>query len=235
MKPSAPLLKTTTFTGRSSCARLRKSPISMAKPPSPDSEMTCRPGNADCAPIVCAIALAMEPCQNEPSEPPLAVHREIAGGPHRRQTDIAGEDGVGGSVVADRLGDLLRMDRPPARPADRQLVESLARLAIMFRRLIEMRAVALFRQQRQQRLERRPDIADDAKIDRRAPSDLLRPEIDLRNARRRPRDRTGGRENRSPASAARRNPASRSSPTRSRSDRSCRRRRDSPTRHAPCP
>jgi hypothetical protein len=38
----------------------------MVKPPSPDSEITCRPGNAACAPIVCAIALAIEPCQNDP-------------------------------------------------------------------------------------------------------------------------------------------------------------------------
>ena len=38
----------------------------MVKPPSPDSEITCRPGNAAWAPIACAIALAIEPCQNEP-------------------------------------------------------------------------------------------------------------------------------------------------------------------------
>src|SRR6516162_5582146 len=39
MKPSAPLLNTTTFTGRPSCPRLRKSPISIENPPSPDSEI----------------------------------------------------------------------------------------------------------------------------------------------------------------------------------------------------
>src|SRR6266851_15873 len=44
--PRAPLLNTTTFTGRASCTRLRKSPISIANPPSPDSEITCRAGNA---------------------------------------------------------------------------------------------------------------------------------------------------------------------------------------------
>ena len=38
----------------------------MVKPPSPDSETTCRSGNAAWAPIACAIALAIEPCQNEP-------------------------------------------------------------------------------------------------------------------------------------------------------------------------
>jgi hypothetical protein len=40
MKPSAPLLKTTTFTGNLSWVRLMKSPISMVKPPSPDNETT---------------------------------------------------------------------------------------------------------------------------------------------------------------------------------------------------
>ena len=67
MKPSAPLLKTTTFTGSPSCTRLSRSPISMVKPPSPDSDTTCRPGHAAWAPIAWAMALAIEPCQNEPS------------------------------------------------------------------------------------------------------------------------------------------------------------------------
>jgi hypothetical protein len=39
----------------------------MAKPPSPESEITCRPGKAAWAPIAWAIALAIEPCQKEPS------------------------------------------------------------------------------------------------------------------------------------------------------------------------
>src|SRR4029077_3448102 len=51
-KPSLPLLKTTIFTGSRSCVRLKKSPISMLKPPSPESEMTCLPGNAACAPDI---------------------------------------------------------------------------------------------------------------------------------------------------------------------------------------
>ena len=38
----------------------------MVKPPSPDSEITCRPGCAAWAPIAWLIALAIEPCQNEP-------------------------------------------------------------------------------------------------------------------------------------------------------------------------
>ena len=45
-----------------------------------------------------------------------------------------------------------------------------------------MRAVALLLEQRQQRRERRAHVADDAEIDRRAATDVLRPEIDLRDA-----------------------------------------------------
>jgi thiamine pyrophosphate-dependent acetolactate synthase large subunit-like protein len=35
--------------GSSSCVRLRKSPMSIVNPPSPDSDITGRPGNAACA------------------------------------------------------------------------------------------------------------------------------------------------------------------------------------------
>ena len=45
-----------------------------------------------------------------------------------------------------------------------------------------MRAVALLVEQRQQRLERRADVADDAEIDGGAAADVLRPDIDLRDA-----------------------------------------------------
>ena len=45
-----------------------RSPISMVKPPSPDSDTTWRPGNAACTPNACGMALAMEPCQNDPTK-----------------------------------------------------------------------------------------------------------------------------------------------------------------------
>ena len=40
--------------------------MSMLKPPSPESEITCRPGCAACTPMPCAMAFAMEPCTQEP-------------------------------------------------------------------------------------------------------------------------------------------------------------------------
>jgi hypothetical protein len=66
-KPSVPLLSTITFTGRPSWDRLMKSPIIIEKPPSPDSDTTCRSGKAAWAPMACSIALAIEPWLNEPS------------------------------------------------------------------------------------------------------------------------------------------------------------------------
>ncbi len=65
-----------------------RSPISMVKPPSPDSEITCRSGCAAWMPMACGIALAMEPCTSE-RPAGAAVHlqiarRQIVGVRHRR-------------------------------------------------------------------------------------------------------------------------------------------------------
>jgi hypothetical protein len=52
--------------GSSYIATVRSSPSSMPRPPSPDIETTCRPGQASCAPMACGSALAIEPCRKEP-------------------------------------------------------------------------------------------------------------------------------------------------------------------------
>src|SRR5690606_37301146 len=52
------LLNSTTFTGRSYWTRVRKSPISMLNPPSPDMETTCRPRSVNCAPMAIGSAFA---------------------------------------------------------------------------------------------------------------------------------------------------------------------------------
>lgn len=64
--PSEELLKRTTFTGRLYWTRVRKSPISMVNPPSPDIETTCRFRSVNWAPIACGSALAIEPWLNDP-------------------------------------------------------------------------------------------------------------------------------------------------------------------------
>src|SRR6516165_8274817 len=104
MKPSAPLLNTTTLTGRLCCTRVKKSPISIVKPPSPDNEITCHRGNADWAPIACDMALAMEPCQNDD-----ALHRVCARTPNIR---IGTERTFRNEPRVTALGVTLH-DRPP--------------------------------------------------------------------------------------------------------------------------
>ena len=63
--PSVELLKTISFTGMSSPAAVSSSPISIEKPPSPQSAITCRSGEPIFAPIACGIALAIDPWPNE--------------------------------------------------------------------------------------------------------------------------------------------------------------------------
>jgi hypothetical protein len=119
-------------------------------------------------------------------------------------------------MVADRLRDLLRVDQALARRADGELVERLAGLGVMLLRLGEMRAVALVFEQRQQRRERRADVADNAEINGGAAADVFGPDIDLRDADLASLWRIGDRGSRSRASARRRSRAWRSSRTRSR-------------------
>src|SRR5882724_9966540 len=117
-----------------------------------------------------------------PDQPPLAVHRQIARGPYRGQTDVAGEDGVLRSLVADRLGDLLRVDRFATGLADREPIEILARFAVMFRCTGEMSAVTLLADERQHSFNSRANVAHHAEIDRRAAADLFGPHIHLCDA-----------------------------------------------------
>jgi len=84
-------------------------------------------------------------------------------------------------MIADRLGHLLGMDRRLAGAPDRELVEAFARLAIVFARLLEVAAVALLLELRQQRLDRFPHVAHHAHVDGRAPPDHFAALIDLRD------------------------------------------------------
>ncbi len=111
-------------------------------------------------------------CQRS-QKPAFAVHCEIAGGPHRRQANVASEDRVFGRETVDCFGDLLRMDRFPAWRAGGQFIEAFTRLAIVFSRPIETRMVALRCEAWQKRLQCRPDVAHDAEIDRCTPPDVF--------------------------------------------------------------
>ena len=101
-KPSVPLLSTITFTGRPIWVRVMKSPIIMVKPPSPDIEITWRPGCAACAPIACSMRVGHRAVVERADQAALAVHLEIARRPDGRRADVAGEDRVVGGELADQ-------------------------------------------------------------------------------------------------------------------------------------
>src|SRR5262249_1664842 len=113
-------------------------------------------------------------------KPAFAVHGQIACRPYRGQPYIAGEDGVLRRLLANRLGDLLRMDRSAS--THRQIIEGLARVRVVLTSLRKMCGVAVLPQQRQQSPERGLHVADDAKVNQGTAPDLLRAQIDLSDA-----------------------------------------------------
>jgi hypothetical protein len=100
--------------------------------------------------------------------PPFAVHREVTGCPDRRQADIAGEDRILGCQVADRLGDLLGVNRRLATGRTSKLIEAFARVAIEFACLVEMTTVSLLLEAWQECVDGRAHVANHGKVDRRA-------------------------------------------------------------------
>jgi hypothetical protein len=85
-------------------------------------------------------------------------------------------------MIADRLGDLLRMDAVLAGLGYGQLVQALAGLDVVLSCQREMRVVGFLLEQGQQRFQGRAHIADDAELDRRAAPDVLPSYIHLRDA-----------------------------------------------------
>ena len=96
--------------------------------------------------------------------------------------NVAGEYRVVSRQGVDRIGDLLGVDQPFARRARGELVELLARLRIMAPRFREMGVVLFLLEQRRQGLERGAHAADKSEIDGRPPPEILRPDVDLRDA-----------------------------------------------------
>ena len=104
-----------------------------------------------------------------------AVQLQVAGRPDRRGADVAGEHGVVCGRVTDDLGEILRVDRLMTGVADREIVERLARLGVFGQTVIEMDAVLLRLEPRQQRRDRGADIADQTEVDRAAAAQVFRP------------------------------------------------------------
>src|SRR3954449_4839010 len=91
--PREPLLNTTTFTG-SACSRaVSSSPSSIDSPPSPDMEMTWRPGKAVARPSL-RQRVGHGPVAEEADDPPARGRGEVARGPNVAHAGVDGEDGV---------------------------------------------------------------------------------------------------------------------------------------------
>ena len=71
------------------------------------------------------------PVRERPEQPPASIHREITGRPHRWGSHITREHRVVGRERIERPGDELRVNRFHTRRTGREIVESLARRAIV--------------------------------------------------------------------------------------------------------
>ena len=153
----------------------------MVKPPSPDMEITWRPGHAACDADRLRQRVRHRAVQHRAEQAPPPVEMQIARRPDRGLADVAGEHGIGGGDLVDHLGDILRMDRLAAGHADRELVEALAGIAVMRLRLGQERVAGFLGELRQQQRERAGDVADEAEIEARAAAQILGAQIDLRH------------------------------------------------------
>ncbi len=111
-------------------------------------------------------------------QPAAAAEVQVARRPYRGQADVAGEDGAGSSQIARGTRDLLGM-QPPARLALGQVVQVLARLAVVIARLLQEVRVRLGLETREKSLQRGLDVADEAELDGVAPADGLGPQVHL--------------------------------------------------------
>ena len=223
----------TIFTGSFRWRMVSRSPISIAKPPSPDSEITCRSGKGELRADRLRHRVRHRAVAERAEQAPLTVHRQVARRPQRRQPDVAGEDGVGRRELVDDAREVLRVNRRCAGLARRQLVERAPRLRGSARARVEVlaidfrcRSAAGAPRASSSRRRPGPDRAG-------AAPQILGTHVDLRDLRLFA-GRTADTESRCRASAARRSPSSRSSPTRNRAARSCRRRTDCRIRRTPC-
>ncbi len=111
-----------------------------------------------------------------------AVHGDVARGPDRRHADVEGEDGIVRRRLADQPCQILRMDRPAAGRADGEIIEALSRRGVAREIVVEVMAIGLGRELRQQRADGLTDIADHADIEPGAAAELARPDVDLRDS-----------------------------------------------------
>ena len=108
-----------------------------------------------------------------------AVHVQVASRPDTGGADVGGEDRVVGGEPVDRGGDVLRMQRRVVPAVPGELVQPFAGPPVMRGHPVQVRRIGLGRDQRQQRIDRVLDGADQRNVDRHPAADLLAPHVDL--------------------------------------------------------
>src|SRR5665213_1545126 len=83
-------------------------------------------------------------------QPPATVHSQVAHCPNHGSSHIRSENGIIGGEFVEHLGYILRMNRQLSRLSCCQVVQILARRAIVVERCIYMTAVLLLLDPRQQ-------------------------------------------------------------------------------------
>lgn len=111
----------------------------------------------------------------------FTIHFEIACRPDGRGADITGENGIFIGKMTDLLRQILRVNGFIA--GFSQIVEPFSRVAIVLQRLIEEVVIGFLFQQRQQRLQRRFNIAHQRHVDLTVCADAAGVDVDLDNFR----------------------------------------------------
>ena len=128
-------------------------------------------------------SIGHRPMIERAQQPPAPVHGQIARRPNHGSPNVRGEDSIRGGQIVNHLGHVLGMNRKLSRLACRQRIQILARLAIVLERRIQMTAIFLLLDGRQQRTQRFRNAAHNAQIDAAAAAQLLLANVDLHNAR----------------------------------------------------
>ena len=122
-KASALLLKTTIFTGSWRWRSVSSSPISIARPPSPDRVIDLPPGLGGLDADRLRQRVGHAAVDERADQPATAVHAQVARGPEGRRPDVGDEDRVVGGDLVERSRDDLGMERARSPWVAREPVE----------------------------------------------------------------------------------------------------------------
>ena len=119
------------------------------------------------------------PVVERADQPAGAVHPHVARRPDARGADVDGEDRIRGGQLVDRGGDVLRVQRRAVAAGPGQMVQPGPGTPVMLGHPVQVRRIGLGLEQRQQRVNRVLDRADQRHPHLHPLADLLAPHVDL--------------------------------------------------------